>query len=334
MQFIHLIFLFSFISLSLALTAQQLSTRWTGFKLSHKRRYPSRLDEALRFQIFKTNLEMIEQHNAKADAGEVSYRLAMNQFGDMTPHEFSIVHNGFDSGLAWPNQKAELFSANASQKSPASVDWRGLTTPIKNQGSCGACWAFSATGAIEAHHAKKTGSIVSLSEQQLVDCSTPFGNNGCRGGYMNNAFRYIIQNNGINSDKIYPYSGNGGRCRFRSNDRSKIQMTSFVKIPRGDEAAMEQALSTVGPISIAIDASLQTFQFYSSGIYSDAACKNKFEDLNHAVLLVGYGSEGNDQYWILRNSWGTQWGNQGYMKIAKGKDNMCGIATESSYPVL
>ncbi|RNA25138.1 cathepsin L [Brachionus plicatilis] len=334
MYLISVAILLFVIHTSLALTAQQLATKWNGFKLSNKRRYSNRLDEALRFQIFKSNLEFIEKHNARADIGEVSYRLAVNQFADMTSHEFSILENGFDHGLFWPSQKSEVFPHNASHKNPSSVDWRGLTTPIKDQGKCGSCWAFATTGVIEALNARKTGLIVPLSEQQLIDCSIPFGNNGCNGGYMNNAFRYIVQNNGLNSEKVYSYSANTGRCRYRSNDKSKIQISSFARIPQGDEQALEQAVAIVGPISIAIDASLPTFQFYSSGIYSDTECKNKFKSLNHAVVLVGYGLEGNNSYWLIRNSWGSNWGTQGYMRIAKGNDNLCGVATESSYPIL
>lgn len=279
------------------------------------------------------NKAKIAKHNALAQQGQKSYFLKMNNFGDLLHHEFIGVMNGYNY-----EQKQQLTDGftqipPAHVDLPEEVDWRshGAVTDVKDQGHCGSCWAFSTTGSLEGQHFRKTGRLVSLSEQNLVDCSAKFGNNGCNGGLMDNAFRYIKANGGIDTEQAYPYGADEEQCHF---SRSNIGATDkgFVDVTPGSEDALKAAVATVGPVSVAIDASHPTFQFYNHGVYNEAECDP--QNLDHGVLVVGYGTEGGDDYWLVKNSWSEKWGLEGYIKMSRNKNNQCGIATCASYPVV
>jgi len=206
-------------------------------------------------------------------------------------------------------------------------------TPIKNQQQCGSCWAFSATGSMEGAHFKATGKLVSLSEQNLVDCSQPEGNMGCEGGLMDQAFNYTVINKGIDTEASYKYTAMDGTCKFNASNVGAT-IKSWTDVASGSEPDLQKAVATVGPVSVAIDASQYTFQLYSSGIYHDDNCSSQF--LDHGVLAVGYGSVKTGaikDYWLVKNSWGTDWGMKGYIKMSRNNNNNCGIATAASYPV-
>ncbi|KAI1886033.1 hypothetical protein AGOR_G00209870 [Albula goreensis] len=197
-------------------------------------------------------------------------------------------------------------------------------------GHCGSCWAFSAAGALEGQLMKTKGRLVSLSPQNLVDCSYDYGNEGCHGGFMTQAFQYVIETGGIDSDFSYPYTGMEGQCNYDATI-SVANCSSYRFLPEGDEEALKRALAMVGPISVAIDASQPQFHFYRSGVYHDAACTQK---VNHGVLAVGYGTLDGEDYWLVKNSWGRHFGDQGYIRMARNKNNQCGIALYACYPIM
>ena len=278
--------------------------------------------------IWQSNKKFIEAHNANSD--KFGFTLGMNSFGDMENHEIVAIFNGYRQELKNGSSK-EVFTVNPNIKAASSVDWRqqGAVTPIKNQGQCGSCWSFSATGSLEGQHFLKNKQLVSLSEQNLVDCSTLYGNHGCEGGLMDNAFRYIKANGGIDTEASYPYQAHNELCRFQAQNVGATD-DGYVDIPRGDEEALTQAIGTVGPISVAIDASKSTFHYYHQGVYSDSLCSST--KLDHGVLAVGYGTQDGQDYYIVKNSWGESWGNEGYILMSRNNDNNCGIATQASYP--
>ncbi|KAM4877365.1 procathepsin L-like [Thomomys bottae] len=310
---------------------QNLDTAWYQWKSTHKRLYGSN-EEGWRRAVWEKNMKMIDRHNGEYSLGRRGFTMKMNAFGDMTNEEFRQVMNGFQSSKHKPGK---MFQEPLFLKLPESVNWteKGYVTPVKNQGQCGSCWAFSTTGALEGQMFKKTGKLIPLSEQNLVDCSHAQGNQGCNGGLMDFAFQYVKENGGLDSEKSYPYEAKDGKCKYNP-DYAVANDTGFVDIPQREKALMK-AVATVGPISAAMDASHMSFQFYESGIYFEPQCSSK--DLDHGVLIVGYGADGNgpdDKYWTVKNSWGPQWGAGGFVKIARDKDNHCGLATAASYPTV
>uniref|UniRef100_A0A5F8GTQ1 Cathepsin L1-like n=2 Tax=Monodelphis domestica TaxID=13616 RepID=A0A5F8GTQ1_MONDO len=309
---------------------QTLDSQWHQWKAQHRRTYAAN-EDGWRRATWEKNLKMIEMHNLEYSAGKHSFQLGMNKFGDMTTEEFKQVMNGYNSNGSQKRTKGSLYREPLLAQLPKSVDWRekGYVTPVKNQGQCGSCWAFSATGSLEGQWFHKTKKLVSLSEQNLVDCSTSEGNNGCSGGLMDNAFEYVKNNGGIDTEQAYPYLGQDNECKYRA-ECSGANVTGFVDIPSMNERALMKAVANVGPISVAIDAGNPSFQFYESGVYYEPQCSSS--QLDHGVLVVGYGSIGKDEYWIVKNSWGEEWGKKGYVLMAKFRNNHCGIATAASYP--
>ncbi|XP_059194931.1 cathepsin K [Centropristis striata] len=308
-----------------------LDRQWDEWKITHRREYNGLDEEGIRRAIWEKNMRMIEAHNEEAALGIHPYELGMNHLGDMTSEEVSEKM----TGLQIPENRDRSFTMALDDKVtklPKTLDYRkkNMVTPVKNQGSCGSCWAFSSAGALEGQLAKTTGNLMDLSPQNLVDCVTE--NDGCGGGYMTKAFQYVVDNGGIDSEAAYPYVGQDQQCLYNSSGMAAM-CKGFKEVPVGDEHALAVALFKAGPVSVGIDATLSTFQFYQKGIYYDRNC-NK-DDINHAVLAVGFGvNTKGKKFWIVKNSWGETWGKKGYIMMARNRDNLCGIANLASYPVM
>lgn len=199
-------------------------------------------------------------------------------------------------------------------------------------GTCGACYAFSAIGSVEAQLFRKYNVLIELSPQEIVDCSIKYGNEGCDSGIMSQSFQYMIEN-GIGSELDYPYSGVNGTCPW--NKLKKIlKVKRYVQLPPGDEFTLMKAVAKIGPISAAMEVTNNTRQFVGTSIFYDKTCHRSSDFMNHAVLIVGYGSYNGFEYWLIKNSWGASFGHHGYAKIARNRENHCNIATDVSFPIL
>ena len=313
---------------------------FVSFQSRFKKIYPSETELQKRFQIFKENVITIFQHNLEK---KENYTMGINQFTDMTSTEFekNVIHSGFISTTESPSLRGKSKCSQYSYqqiKVPSSIDWRelGAVTPVKDQGQCGSCWSFSATGAMEGAWSIATGNLVSLSEEQLVDCSKRYGNLGCNGGLMDNAFQYAIDN-GMCVESDYPYTastGSSGSCK--STCEPEVTVKDCADVPANNQLALKEAVS-FGPVSIAIEADTRIFQSYSSGVITSSSCGT---DLDHGVLIVGYGTEPETQidYWLVKNSWSSTWGDEGYVKIERSDSTndigICGIAAQPSFPIV
>ncbi|XP_017777380.1 PREDICTED: cathepsin L1-like [Nicrophorus vespilloides] len=322
----------------LKLAEEALDNSWSTFQGSFDKTYKTAEEAILRKENFIENIGKIENFNKIYSSGKYSFVQQINKFADMLHHEFNSILNGFGRFHAprVPIQKSSSFIPSANVHIPDNIDWneKGAVTPVKSQGLCGGCYAFSAAGAIEGHTYRKTGVLTELSPQNLIDCTDPYGNEGCVGGLMDPAFQYVKDNTGINSLVNYPYEAKNDTCRYKVQNPD-AETTGFVTIPEGDENALKIAVATLGPVSAAIDASQDTFQFYSSGVYFDEKCKNETMYMNHAILVVGYGVEQDGkEYWLVKNSYGPEWGIGGFFKLARNANNHCGIANIASFPLV
>ena len=281
----------------------------------------------------RSNEELVSAHNSNPDR---SYDLTTDgPFGKTSWSEFKSTI------LMEPQDCSATIGRKSSVSTdplPDKFDWRdrGVVSEVKNQGHCGSCWTFSTTGALEAHTAIYHGiwRAPRLSEQQLISCAGSFDNHGCSGGLPSHAFEYIHHAGGLSREFAYPYEALDSQCKFSSANSSIVGATTIrsFNITEGDEDSLMHELVRKGPVSVAFEV-VDDFRLYKSGVYSSTSCKSGPKDVNHAVLVIGYGVENGLPYWLVKNSWGTSWGEEGYFKMARGK-NMCGIATCASFPVI
>jgi len=278
--------------------------------------------------IFDTNVRNIYEHNLAASLMDPpGWTMTVNKFADLTPSEFKRLYS-----MNYTQSRNNSTFTVPTTALPVEVDWtdKGVVTPVKDQGQCGSCWAFSATGAMEGAWAIKHSQLFNLSEQELVDCSVPQGNQGCNGGLMDQAFQYVVANKGLATDAEYPYSATGpNACK---SETSVMTISGFKDVPANSETALMSAI-VQQPVSVAVEADQSVFQFYSGGVMN-SLCGTA---LDHGVLAVGYGTVGGQDYYKVKNSWGADWGANGYILLGRGNfgsTGQCGIQMDPSFPVV
>ena len=314
-----------YVTLAAAVSALELSDDWNAWKVHYGKSYSSEVEELRRYLIWLVNQKYVDQHNSQ----NLTYTLIMNEFGDLENSEFNAIYNGdvYNRLSRTPDPKEMKEQTFLPKDNPSEVDWRreGYVTPVKDQGDCGSCWAFGATGALEGQLFKATGKLVSLSEQNLVDCS----GFGCNGGACSIAYNYVKQY-GIDTEASYPYVAKQGNCSYNGSNVG-FNISTYVDVAlKGNETNLKIQTATIGPLYVSINAT--QIQLYNGGVFNPPDCTTA---TNHAVLVVGYGHDlatGLD-YWIVKNSWGTSWGVKGYIYVVRNKGNKCGIANHACYPV-
>eukprot|EP00344_Euplotes_crassus_P007151 CAMPEP_0196994808 /NCGR_PEP_ID=MMETSP1380-20130617/1039_1 /TAXON_ID=5936 /ORGANISM="Euplotes crassus, Strain CT5" /LENGTH=355 /DNA_ID=CAMNT_0042410283 /DNA_START=111 /DNA_END=1178 /DNA_ORIENTATION=- len=349
-----------FIGDSADITEAEFQQAFSDFLAKYRKSYVNSYEFENRYLIFRDNYQLISDHNLNSE--HIGFTLDINEFADLRKDEFQDRYLGYKAppmshrinkklekmnsmdDFQLPSLESLLESKKTEEEPFEDFTWvgTGKVQKVKNQGSCGSCWAFSAIGAVESAYAiAHDTDALNLSEQQLVDCARPQGNQGCQGGWMDSAFEYAEESY-LCTEEEYPYKGKNNDCQLTEADltcEDKVHVADFVDVTPNSKAALRDALDK-GPVSVAIDASSPFFQFYKRGVVR-YLCGTT---LNHGVLAVGYGhGDGlfkfldDVDYFVIKNSWGSSWGDHGYVKI-RAKDNKnggtCGVLQQPSYPVV
>ena len=307
---------------------KHIESDFVDFKTNHRKNYDDATEEDKRKSNFVQNHRFIHSMNRR----NKKYKLKVNHLADLSSQELRHMRGrlrstGYNGG--------QPFKRRTTGKIPEYHDWRlfGAVNPVKDQAVCGSCWSFGTTGTIEGQYFAKTGHLVRLSEQQLIDCSWQKGDNGCNGGEDFRAYEYIIEAGGIALNDVYGgYIGQDGKCHDHAVPKA-VQLAGWVNVTQYDPSALQAAIFENGPVTVAINANPKTFTFYSHGIYSDPECKGTPDDLDHQVLAVGFGVINGEKFWLIKNSWSTYWGNDGYVLISQ-RNNMCGVTTDATFPLI
>ena len=314
-----------------AATAFVERNEWNNFKATHGKSYRNVIEELHRMQVYADNKAFVTRHNAEFAAGRQTFTVALNRFADLTEEEMNQLYKGG----AGQSSRPHGVHRPSGRQAPLSIDWRdqGVVSDVKDQGPCGSCWSFAATGALESAWALAGNGLQALSEQQLMDCSGSFYNYGCSGGMAYKAYSYLESSGGIMSEEAYPYTARDGSSCHADASQFVASITSHVNVPsHGSATILRDAVADVGPVAVSIDASQRSFNLYSSGVYDEPYCSSSSH--NHAVLVVGYGTESGKDYWLVKNSWGPEWGESGYIKMTRDSSNQCAIASIPVYPVV
>jgi C1A family cysteine protease len=337
------IVLLAVVGVTMACDSKKDRDEFESFRRQYRKYYQNQAEEDYRCTVFAENYLQIEQHNLRHARGLETYTLGINKYSDLTNEEFMEKYTGLKPELEQKSRidmtHRQVRKYNPTTKAPASIDWveKGFVTPIKSQGACGSCYSFATTAVAESRYLIQKNTPYDwkdLSEQQLVECSGGYGNQKCQGGLMTNSYRYYItENHGCNTEENYPYvstqGSNGTECKYDKNNYP-LRVTGFVELDK-DDSALEQAVAD-GPVAVGVNA--ETWKNYEDGVFCPkgglifAGCSGLL--LNHAVVVVGY----TQDYWIIKNSWGTTWGEGGYMRLCRKYTNNCGINKLCSYPLV
>lgn len=300
-------------------------SEWENFKKKHKKKYKNKDREKIRKNTFLENRKTVKQHN---EAENATHTLKLNGFGDWTNEELEQLKGEIDTDNDIP--APVISDAMLRQAVPDEVDLRNhpCMPPVKYQGGCGSCYTFAAVTPLEYQRCLKTGVLVTLSEENIVDCSQKYGNAGCGGGLALRSWNYV-RDVGINTESVYPYQGEETLCEYSANDYGANVTTWAYATRTNNEVAMKAVVANYGPLAVSVDAS--GWEFYGGGVFSDSNCSPT--STNHAVVIVGYGTDKATQkdYWIIRNSWGTEWGLGGYIFLERGV-NMCAVSKRAVFP--
>ncbi|KAJ9585525.1 hypothetical protein L9F63_002679 [Diploptera punctata] len=313
------------------------NSEWNLFKLEYGKNYETAAEEEFRKQVFLENKYKIEKHNARYELGLSTYKLAINKFSDMLHDEYLKLH-GSRRNKGQLGSQGSTFVTPENVNIPDEMDWRklGAVTHVKDQGHCGSCYAFGAVGSLEGQQFRKTGNLTALSEQNIVDCGilSHYKTFACGGGFGVEVFKFIQYNGGIDTEESYPYVAYEQECMY-NNKTIGARVTGHVDLPSGDEQKLKEAVAVIGPVNVAICVYAGMHK-YSEGIYCEEGCGNDYDSLSHEVVVVGYGTDEETKldYWLIKNSSGAEWGENGYIRICRNKGNRCGVATDAHYPLV